>query len=118
MFATRFWFLIKKSSLKLRKHKERNHVIYFIEKWVKILTHIKILIKLYLIFKFKIATPPKVIQHSEFLELFEMLFREITSLNICNFNKECVKSKLQDSAYSSFKQVCKISDKNPSQRGG
>ena len=56
-------------------------------------------------------------QYSEFLELFEMLFREITSLNICNFNKECVKSKLQDSAYSSFKQVCKISDKNPSQRG-
>ena len=31
-------------------------------------------------------------------------------MNIANFNKECVKSKLQD--YSSFKQVSKISDKN------
>ena len=41
-----------------------------------------------------------------------MLFREITSLDIENFNKECVKSRLRDSTYSSFKQVSKISDKN------
>ena len=41
-----------------------------------------------------------------------MLFREITNLDIGNFNKECVKSRLRDSAYSSFKQVFKISDKN------
>ena len=40
-----------------------------------------------------------------------MLFREITNLDIGNFNKECVKSRLRDSAYSSFKQVFKISDK-------
>ena len=42
-----------------------------------------------------------------------MIFREITSLDIGNFKKECVKYRLQDSAYSSsFKQVSKISDKN------
>ena len=41
-----------------------------------------------------------------------MFFREITSLDIGNFNKECVKSKLQDTAYLPFKQVSKISDKN------
>ena len=40
-----------------------------------------------------------------------MLFREITSLDIGDFNKECVKSRLRDSAYSSFK-VSRISDKN------
>ena len=41
-----------------------------------------------------------------------MLFREITSLDIGDFNKECVKSRLRDGAYSSFKQVSRISDKN------
>ena len=43
-----------------------------------------------------------------------MLFREITSLDIGDFNKECVKSRLRDSAYSSFKQVSRISDKTVS----
>ena len=41
-----------------------------------------------------------------------MLFREITSLDIGDFNKECIKSRLRDSAYTSFKQVSRISDKN------
>ena len=41
-----------------------------------------------------------------------MLFREITSLDSGNFNKECVKCRLRDSEYSSFKQFFKISDKN------
>ena len=58
--------------------------------------------------------PPKAIEYSEFLLPFEMLFREITSLDIGDFNKECVKSRLRDSAYSSFKQVSRISDKNRS----
>ena len=58
------------------------------------------------------AIPPKAIEYSEFLLPFEMLFREITSLDIGDFNKECVKSRLRDSAYSSFKQVSRISDKN------
>ena len=58
------------------------------------------------------AIPPKAIEYSEFLLAFEMLFREITSFYIGNFNKECVKSRLRDSAYSSFKQTSKISEKN------
>ena len=58
------------------------------------------------------AIPPKAIEYSEFLLPCEMLFGESTNLDIGNFNKECVKSKLQDSFYSSFKQVSKISDKN------
>ena len=41
-----------------------------------------------------------------------MLFRETTTLYIGDCNKECLKSRLQHSAYSSFKQVSKISDKN------
>ena len=55
--------------------------------------------------------PPKAIEYSELLLPFEILFREVTSLDTGNFNKECVKSRLRDSAYSSFKKVSKISDK-------
>ena len=56
--------------------------------------------------------PPKTIDYSELLLPFGMLFRYITSLEISNFNKECVKSILRNSAYASFKQVSKISEKN------
>ena len=41
------------------------------------------------------AIPPIAIEYSEFLQLFEMLFRETNTLDIGNFNKECVKSRLQ-----------------------
>ena len=58
------------------------------------------------------ATPPKTIKYSKFLVLFEMLFRDINSLEVSNLNKECVKSRLRDSAYTLFKQVSKISEKN------
>ena len=37
---------------------------------------------------------------------------KISRLDISDFNKECVKSRLRDRAYTSFKQVSKISDKN------
>ena len=85
---------------------------------VKILTHAKILIKLYLIFQvISFTIPPKAIEYSEFLLTFEMLFREITSLDIGDFNKECAKRRLRDSTYSLFKQVSRISDKNLSREG-
>ena len=49
------------------------------------------------------SIPSKAIDNSEFLLRFQMLCREITSLDNSSFNKECVKSRLRDSAYSSFK---------------
>ena len=58
------------------------------------------------------AVPPKAIESSEFLLSFQMLFREVTSLGIGNFNKGYVKRRRWDGAYSSFEQVSKISDKN------
>ena len=45
-----------------------------------------------------------------------MLFRDINSLEVINRNKECVKSRRQDSTYTSFKQVSKISQKNLSKQ--
>ena len=46
-----FLFLITKTFLKLTKHKTRNYATFFLEIWGTILTHVKILIKLYLIFQ-------------------------------------------------------------------
>ena len=46
------------------------------------------------------AIPLKAIENSEFLPPLEMSFREIISLESKNFNKECVKSRLRNSAYS------------------
>ena len=57
------------------------------------------------------AIPPKTIECSELLLPFEMLFRNISSLEVGYLNKECVKSRLRDSAYTSFKQVSKTSEK-------
>ena len=45
------------------------------------------------------AIPPKAIEYLEFLLPFKMLFREIASLDIGNFNKECVKSRLRDNTH-------------------
>ena len=41
----------KKTFLKLKKRKTRNYTALFLEIWGKILTHIKILTNLYLIFQ-------------------------------------------------------------------
>ena len=40
------------------------------------------------------AIPPKTIEYSELLVPFEILFRDINSLEVSNLNKECDKSKL------------------------
>ena len=44
--------------------------------------------------------------------LSELLFRDVNSLNFSSFDEDCVKSRLRDCAYSSFKHVSKIFDKN------
>ena len=46
------------------------------------------------------AIPPKAIEYLEFIVLFEMLFRDVNSLEVSNLSKECVKSRLRDSAYT------------------
>ena len=43
---------------------------------------------------------------------FEVLFKEVNSLNLLRFNKQCVTRRLQDSVYSSLQQVSKIFEKN------
>ena len=43
---------------------------------------------------------------------FEILFREVDSLNLLIFDKQCVPRRLQDSVYSSLQQISKIFDRN------
>ena len=58
------------------------------------------------------AIPPKTIEYSEFLVPFEILFRDINSLEVGNLNKECANSRFRDSVYTSLKQVSEVSQKN------
>ena len=125
MFVTRFQFLVIKTSLKLKKQKklcnlllknigknsdtcqDPDKVIFNFSSY-NLNDHEKLVLCKGLNF----AIPPKAIEYSEFLLPFEMLFREITSLNIGDFNKECVKSRLRNNVYSSFKQASRMSDKD------
>ena len=43
--------------------------------------------------------------------LFELLYRDIDSLEFSNLNKEFVKSRLRDPAFSSYKDTGKTSEK-------
>ena len=63
-------------------------------------------------FKFCYPPPQKKNKYSDYVLPFKLLFRYINSLHFLNFNKKFVKSRLWDYAYSSFKQVSKISEKN------
>ena len=66
-----------------------------------------------LLFKgLNVAIPLESINYSDYLLHFELLFRDVNSLNFSSFDKECVKGRLRDCIYSAFKQVSKISDKN------
>ena len=58
------------------------------------------------------AIPQKSIKCSDYLLLFELLLRHVQSLNFSSFDKDCVKSRLRDCAYSPFKQALKIFGKN------
>ena len=47
----------------------------------------------------------KSIRYSDYILPFELLFRDVNSLNFSRFDKDYVKSRLRDCAYSHFKQV-------------
>ena len=43
---------------------------------------------------------------------FELLYRDVDSLEVSNFDKEIIKSRLRDSAFSSYKYASKTFEKN------
>ena len=56
--------------------------------------------------------PPKNISYADFMELFELLYRDVNSLEVCNLDKEFIKSRLRDSAFLSRRTTVKTLEKN------
>ena len=54
------------------------------------------------------AILPKGINYAEYLLLFELLYRDINSLRISNFDLDCIKARLRDSAFSFYKEASKF----------
>ena len=58
------------------------------------------------------AIPPKNINYADYMLPFELLYRDVEFLEIANLDKEFIKSRLRDSAFSSYKDTGKTFQKN------
>ena len=56
--------------------------------------------------------PPKNRNYADFMLPFELLYRDVDSLKVSNLDKEFIKSRLRDSAFSSYKDTGKTVEKN------
>ena len=55
--------------------------------------------KYFLIKGLNFAIPPKNINYADFMLPFELLYRDVNSLEVFNLDKEFMKSRLRDSAF-------------------
>ena len=58
------------------------------------------------------AIPPKNINYADYMLHFELLYRDVDFLEVVNLDKEFIKSRLRDSAFSSYKDTGKTFEKN------
>ena len=58
------------------------------------------------------AIPPKDINYADYLLPFELVYRDINSLRISNFDLDCIKARLRDSAFLSYKETGKFMENN------
>ena len=58
------------------------------------------------------AIPPKNINYADYMIPFELLYRDVDSLEVSNLGKEFIKSRLRYSAFSSYKDTSKTFEKN------
>ena len=56
--------------------------------------------------------PPKNINYTDYMIPLELLYRDVDSLQVSNLDKEFIKSRLRDSASSSYKDTSKTFEKN------
>ena len=49
--------------------------------------------------------PPKNISFADFMLPFQLLYSNVNSLEVPNLDKEFIKSRLRDSAFSSYKEL-------------
>ena len=57
--------------------------------------------------------PPKNINYADYMLPFELLYRDVDSLEVSNLDKEFIKSRLRDSAFSSYKDIGKTFENLP-----
>ena len=55
--------------------------------------------------------PPKNINYAAFMLPFELLYRDVDSLEVSKLDKEFIKSRLRDSAFSLYKDTGKTLEK-------
>ena len=58
------------------------------------------------------AVHAKNINYADYMLPFELLYRDVDFLEVSNLDKEFIKSKLRDSAFSSYKDTGKTFEKN------
>ena len=58
------------------------------------------------------AIPPKNINYADYMISFELLYSNVDSLEVSNLDKEFIKSRLRDSAFSPCKDTSKTFEKN------
>ena len=51
------------------------------------------------------AIPPKNTNYADFMLPFKLLYRGVDSLEVSNLDKEFIKNRLRDSAFSSYKYL-------------
>ena len=57
--------------------------------------------------------PPMNINYTDYMIPFELLYRDVDSLEVSNLDKEFIKSRLRDSAFSSYKDTSKTFENLP-----
>ena len=58
------------------------------------------------------AIPSKNINYADYMIPFELLYRDVDSLEVSNLDKEFIKSRLRDSTFSSYMDTSKTFEKN------
>ena len=58
------------------------------------------------------AIPPNNINYADYMIPFELPYRDVDSLEVSNFDKEFIKSRLRDSAFPSYKDTSKTFERN------
>ena len=58
------------------------------------------------------AVLPKGINYADYLLPFELLYGDINSLRISNFDLDCIKARLRDSTFLSCKETSKFMENN------
>ena len=53
-----------------------------------------------------------MLTYANYLLPFELLYRDINSLRISIFDLDCIKARLRDSAFSSYKEISKFMENN------